>query len=70
MPMALFDRVADMPTWYRQVRAIENTARGSQIWWERLLAWPLLFCMWFLTNHPWIVVFLVKPSDGLCSRTP
>ena len=20
--------------------------------------------MWFLTNHPWIVVFLVKPSDG------
>ena len=29
----------------------------------RALAWPLLFLLWFITNHPWIVVFLVRPSD-------
>ena len=26
----------------------------------RVLAWPLLFLLWFVTNHPWIVVFLVR----------
>ena len=55
---------AYMPTWYRQVRAVENMARGSHERWKRVLAMPLLFILWFLTNHPWIVVFLVKPSDN------
>ena len=38
-------------------------ARSSPHLWRRALAWPLLFITWFATNHPWIVVFLVKPSD-------
>lgn len=56
-------RSACQPVWYRQVRAIEDTARGSPETWRRCLAWPALFVMWFITNHPWIVIFLVKPSD-------
>ena len=54
---------AYMPTWYRMVRVLERIARASPQCWKRCLAWPVLVLVWFLTNHPWIAVFLVKPSD-------
>ena len=57
--------VAYMPAWYKFLRRVERTARRSERCWMRLSAWPLLLILWFLTNHPWIVVFLVKPSDEL-----
>ena len=52
-----------MPAWYKWVRGVERAARYSPRWWVRVGTWPLLFLLWFVTNHPWIVVFLVKPSD-------
>ena len=55
--------LAYMPGWYKAVRSVEQTARYSSSLWKRVLAWPLLFLLWFITNHPWIVVFLVRPSD-------
>ena len=55
--------MAYMPGWYKAVRSVERAARYSPRCWVRVLAWPLLFLLWFVTNHPWIVVFLVRPSD-------
>ncbi len=57
--------VAYMPKWYQQVRRVERAARHSRSCWKRMSSWPLLVFLWFVTNHPWIVVFLVKPSDEL-----
>ena len=56
--------VAYMPRWYRAVRAVETAARHSDRCVVRIAAWPVLFILWFATNHPWIVVFLVKPSSS------
>ena len=55
--------MAYMPTWYRRVRMVEQTARNSKNCLYRVLAWPLLLVLWFATNHPWIVIFLVKPGE-------
>ena len=60
---AQHEYVAFMPGWYKAVRSVERAARYSDRCWLRALAWPLLFLLWFITNHPWIVVFLVRPSD-------
>ena len=27
------------------------------------MAWVCMLILWFVTNHPWVVVFLVRPSD-------
>ena len=57
--------LAYMPQWYKGLRRVERAARNSPSLGVRACAWPLLLLLWFTTNHPWIVVFLVKPSDEL-----
>ena len=55
--------IAYMPAWYRAVRQVEFKARQGSNVCTRAVAWVCLLLLWFLTNHPWVVVFLVRPSD-------
>ena len=58
------DFVGYMPKWFIRLRQVADASHHSDSYIVRLLAWLCVAVLFFVTNHPYIVVALVKPGDG------